>query len=442
MECDWETLPIAEAPLEIIDGDRGSNYPKQDEFAPTGHCLFLNTGNVTTTGFEFAGCSFITKQKDEVLRKGKLRRHDVVLTTRGTVGNVALFNDSVPFEHIRINSGMVLLRPDHTKLIPRFLYLFVRSPEFKRQVSSLSTGSAQPQLPIRDIRRVLIQLPPLSEQDAIANILGSLDDKIELNRRMNETLEAMARALFKSWFIDFDPVRAKADGREPEGMDEVRAELFPDSFEESELGPVPRGWRVKSLPEAYEVNPYRQLAKESVAPYLDMQGMPTTGHRPSNWIQRPFGSGMKFTNGDTLVARITPCLENGKTAYVDFLSDNEVGWGSTEYIVLRPKSPLPSEHGYFLARTEEFRSFAIQNMTGTSGRQRVPSTCFANYPLVIPDGEVAHRFGLFAGAQMKAISRNSEEASTLAQIRDCLLPKLLSGELRIKDAERVVEAAL
>jgi type I restriction enzyme S subunit len=172
------------------------------------------------------------------------------------------------------------------------------------------------------IERVPIVLPPLPEQRAIAHILGTLDEKIELNRRMNETLEAMARALFKSWFVDFDPVRAKSEGRAP-GLPKHLADLFPDSFEDSELGEIPKGWRVTPLPEVIDVNPTRALRKGDIAPYLDMANMPTRGHSPDAVIERPFGSGMRFVNGDTLVARITPCLENGKTAYVDFLLEGQ-----------------------------------------------------------------------------------------------------------------------
>ncbi|NOT58416.1 MAG: hypothetical protein HOP18_27795, partial [Deltaproteobacteria bacterium] len=210
MAGEWRVETFENAPLQIIDGDRGTNYPNQAEFSAAGHCLFLNAGNVTTTGFRFSDCAFITAEKDASLRKGKLVRNDVVLTTRGTVGNVAYFDDSVPFDHIRINSGMVILRAQTPALQPQYLYLFVRSALFLSQVSALRTGSAQPQLPIQDINRIEIPIPPPDEQRAIAHILGTLDDKIELNRRMNETLEAMARALFKSWFVDFDPVRAIA----------------------------------------------------------------------------------------------------------------------------------------------------------------------------------------------------------------------------------------
>jgi type I restriction enzyme S subunit len=128
MAGEWRISSLAEAPLEIIDGDRGVNYPKQEEFSGTGHCLFLNAGNVSANGFNFSDCAFITAQKDAALRKGKLVRNDVVLTTRGTVGNSAFFDRSVPFDHIRINSGMVILRPLPEYLHPRYLYLFVRSP--------------------------------------------------------------------------------------------------------------------------------------------------------------------------------------------------------------------------------------------------------------------------------------------------------------------------
>jgi len=143
-------------------------------------------------------------------------------------------------------------------------------------------------------------------------------------------------------------------------------------------------------------------------------------------------SGTKFVNGDTLLARITPCLENGKTAFVDFLpEEGQVGWGSTEYIVLRPKPPLPAEYGYYLARSEDLRTHAIQNMTGSSGRQRVPAECFAQYHIAVPPAPIAQRFGESARTLMIMISANDEQSRTLAALRDALLPKLLSGELRL-----------
>ncbi|MBW1950494.1 MAG: restriction endonuclease subunit S [Deltaproteobacteria bacterium] len=284
---EWTTLPFDEAPVEIIDGDRGKNYPKMHEFSESGYCLFLNTGNVTKDGFDFSNCKFITQEKDVILRKGKLKRQDVVMTTRGTVGNVAYYDAAVPYEHVRINSGMVIFRSDTSRVNPRYLYFFLRSSTFANRVLALRTGSAQPQLPIRDINRIEVPLPPLKQQQAIACILGALDDKIELNRRMNQTLEAMARAIFKSWFVDFLPVRAKqrartqtgdpvrlpaealaqagakAEGQQPPlsacghaqagGLAPHIANLFPDAFEESDLGEIPRGWDVRPIGDVVKV---------------------------------------------------------------------------------------------------------------------------------------------------------------------------------------------
>ena len=146
---------------------------------------------------------------------------------------------------------------------------------------------------------------------------------------------------------------------------------------------------------------------------------------------------MKFQNGDVLVARITPCLENGKTAFVDFLQDGQIGWGSTEYIVLRSRDPLPTEYAYFLARTDTFRAFAIQNMTGTSGRQRVPAECLNNYLVVVPPEPIAIMFGTFARETLERMKSGDEESRTLAEIRDAFLPKLLSGEVRVDTSKMI-----
>ena len=185
----------------------------------------------------------------------------------------------------------------------------------------------------------------------------------------------------------------------------------------------------------------RPLRKGMIAPYLDMANMPTQGHTPADVIDRPFGSGMRFIDGDTLVARITPCLENGKTAYVDFLGHGRVGWGSTEYIVLRPKPPLPAEFAYCLARSDGFREFAIQSMTGSSGRQRVPAESLSHYLLTVPSKQIAEQFERITKPLFARASACAQESRTLATLRDTLLPKLISGELRVPDAERVVKRA-
>jgi restriction endonuclease S subunit len=146
MAVEWPVASLAEAPLDIIDGDRGTNYPKHTDFGAAGHCLFLNAGNVTDGGFSFDDCMFISEEKDVTLRKGKLQREDIVLTTRGTVGNVAYFDKWVPYDNIRINSGMVIFRTFRDQILPRYLYFFLRSSNFRDQIDSLRSGTAQPQL--------------------------------------------------------------------------------------------------------------------------------------------------------------------------------------------------------------------------------------------------------------------------------------------------------
>jgi type I restriction enzyme S subunit len=369
-----------------------------------------------------------------------LRPGDIVFSRVGSVDRRALVRSA---EDGWMFSGRCLrVRPNPERIDSGYLSYFFGLPAFKDHIRAIAVGATMPSLNTSLLSDVAIPYPPdIAEQRAIAHILGTLDDKIELNRRMNETLEAMSRAIFKSWFVDFDPVRAKAEGRDP-GLPQTLADLFPARFVDSELGEIPEGWEVAPLPDVIEVNPTRSLRKGAVAPYLDMANMPTRGHTPNEVIDRPFGSGMRFVNGDTLVARITPCLENGKTAYVDFLQDRQVGWGSTEYIVLRPKPPLPSEFAYCLARSNEFREFAVQSMTGSSGRQRVPAESLYHFRVLAAAKPIADLFGklikpLFAGA-----SAASRESRTLATLRDTLLPKLISGELRVKDAERFLEGVV
>ncbi len=322
---------------------------------------------------------------------------------------------------------------------PRFVYFFFRW--LAPRIARMDVGSANPTLNRNHVHPIEIRWPTLlPEQRAIAHILGTLDDKIELNRRMSETLEAMARGLFQSWFVDFDPVRAKVDGKNT-GLPARVTELFPDAFQESDLGEIPAGWSVGALAEGVEINPRRPLKAGTEAPYLDMANMPTRGHVPDAVATRAAGSGARFMNGDTLLARITPCLENGKTAFVDFLRDGQVGWGSTEYIVLHAKAPFALEFAYCLARSARFRDFAIRSMTGSSGRQRVPADALRHFLLPRAPAAVAIAFGRAVRPSFLRASALARENRTLAALRDALLPKLISGELRVKDAERFVEAS-
>ena len=199
---DWQIVELGKSGLEIIDGDRGKNYPKRDEFEDEGFCLFLNTGNIKSDSFWFGDCNFITEAKDAVLRKGKLKRNDIILTTRGTIGAVAFYHDQIPFDHMRINSGMVVIRCPRN-LEPEFIFLLLKSPVLKAQYTLYSSGAAQPQLPIKDMRRINLPMPPKTVQRNIAGILRSYDELIANNHRRIELLESMAESIFKEWFVRF-----------------------------------------------------------------------------------------------------------------------------------------------------------------------------------------------------------------------------------------------
>jgi type I restriction enzyme S subunit len=172
---DWESIGI-----ELIDGDRGTNYPKSTDFSNIGHCLFLSAKNVTKNGFKFQECQFIDEKRDKLLRKGKLSRFDFVITTRGSVGHIAFYDDLVPFEHIRLNSGMVILRDNTSKYNHEFLYQFMKSPVFESQIEFITSGSAQPQLTIGGLKKVKIPILPLSEQLTIGAFLKETSNKLEV----------------------------------------------------------------------------------------------------------------------------------------------------------------------------------------------------------------------------------------------------------------------
>jgi type I restriction enzyme, S subunit len=432
MAGEWQVATFEKAPLQIIDGDRGKNYPSQTEFSPTGHCLFLNAGNVTTSGFRFSDCAFITAEKDAVLRKGKLIRGDVVLTTRGTVGNAAYFDDSIAFDHVRINSGMVILRARIPALQPRYLYLFVRSALFHAQVSELRTGSAQPQLPIQDINRIEIPIPPPDEQRAIAHILGTLDDKIELNRRMNETLEAMARALFKSWFVDFDPVRAKAEGRDSR-LPRHLADLFPACLVYSELGEIPEGWEAGSFGSIVSQRSERVGSREVIVLSAVASGKLTRSDE--HFTKRVYS---KETDKYLLVQQWDFAYNPSRIniGSVGMLEEDVLGGVSPVYVVARPRDA----YRWFLEfslRLPQARTW-INTLASGSVRQSLSYYDFCSIPCVIPPVRLAYEFNSIWSDLRDTVRARQAESDTLSALRDSLLPKLISGDLRVKDAERLV----
>ena len=376
----------------------------------------------------------ISKIGSESVKNCLIPKNAVLVTCIGSDMGKARLSTMQCVTNQQINSIIV----NTHKFLPEFIYYNLSLKQ--QEIKGMAGGSAVPILKKSAFSDMWIECPNLKTQKEIISILSVIDDRIVLLRETNATLEAIAQALFKSWFVDFDPVHAKQQGREPEGMDSDTAALFPDGFEESELGLglVPMGWRVTNLSEAFEINPTRVLKKGTVAPYLDMAKLSPSGHCVEPPIQRKMASGSKFRNGDSLMARITPCLENGKIAFVDFLADGQIGWGSTEFLVLRPKAPLPEYFGYLLCRHSVFRDFAVQSMSGTSGRQRIQNDLLGRYSLALPDSLIALAFQNVIEPIQKCISANHEQTQTLTTLRDTLLPRLISGQLRLPDAEEAV----
>lgn len=271
----------------------------------------------------------------------------------------------------------------------------------------MSGASGRQRASLQALKDVEIRLPKLDVQRRIADILSAYDDLIENNARRIAILEDMARRLFEEWFAG-----------ETERRD---AKLV----------------RIDSM---IDFDPKTKVPKEGVKSFLPMPCVPTNSMVVSEWEAREGNAGSKFLNGDTLLARITPCLENGKTAFVDFLPEGEAGFGSTEFIVMRGRL-VPPEFVYCLARSEAFRKHAIKSMSGATGRQRASSVAVAQFEVCEPDSGQLRQFG-DAARPMFAMVRSLADANTnLRTTRDLLLPKLISGEIEVRAAEEALETA-
>ena len=451
----WQLLPL-EIVMEAIIDYRGKTPNKVDNGIP------LITAKIVKDGRVLAPTEFIAENDyDSWMVRGLPEIGDVVITTEAPLGETAQLSDA----YVALAQRIVTLRGKKGILNNDFLLCAMQSKYVQDQLESRASGSTVKGIKQSELRKVLLPIPPVNEQIEIAHHVKTLSNKIELNRQTNQTLEQIALALFKSWFVDFEPVKAKIaakqaganaeqieqaaicaiSGKTPEQLAQLNpqilqqlkttAALFPDALVDSELGEIPEGWDITVLGELLEFNPKRTLKSGTLAPYLDMKNVPIQGHLVDEVCLREMASGTKFINGDTLLARITPCLENGKTAYVDFLEKDQIGWGSTEFIVLRPRNGRPTSLGYIMARLDTFRAKAIQTMTGTSGRQRASAQAIAeqlwiNYPI-----ELLNIYDLVAGCHLKKAKSNGDENNILSKLRDSLLPKLLSGELDLSNLD-------
>ena len=360
---------------------------------------------------------FIDRDKFDQIRSkfGAPVAGDLLLTSVGTLGSPYVVNEG---EEFYFKDGNLTWFRNFKHLESRFLYYWLQSPQGKAELKKCTIGSSQSAYTIVLLKEMAISLPPFPTQHKIATILSAYDDLIENNLRRIKILEEMAHALYREWFMKF---------RFP-GHEKVR-------MVDSSLGKIPEGWEVRTMPEAVEIRPKLPVPKSKQVPFLPMGSLSKTSMLVGNFEHRPKASGARFQNSDTLMARITPCLENGKTGFVQFLPTNDsVACGSTEFIVLRSRTVCP-EYVYLMARSDLFRDNVIKSMSGATGRQRVREECFDKFLLAQPTAKVLNQFHSIICPKFRFIHLLSSKNQTLHQTRDLLLPKLISGELNVSDLE-------
>lgn len=320
-----------------------------------------------------------------VTNESNCKKGTIIVVARGVggTGDVKLTKEDCFLTNLSI-----AIELDNSICLPEYFYY----SHLLNNLRYLDSGSAQSQITIDDLKRLQLRLPAITEQKRVVTILRAIDDKIEINDRINHNLEEQAQAVFDSIFDN--PVKEK----------------------------------ILRLDSITEINPKRTLTKGANARCIDMSYLSTSGSFPSGWEYRQYSGGMKFINGDTLMARITPCLENGKVAYVNFLDEDEVAFGSTEYIVFHGKNGFPNEMFYFLTRNQNFIDYATKNMNGSSGRQRVSGETIGQYLIPELSDEEIEIIRISSKAAMTEILRNSMESINLRTMRDTLLTRLMSGE--------------
>ena len=303
-------------------------------------------------------------------------------------------------------------------------------------ISGFLTGSTIPKLNQQNFNDIPVMVPPLADQKAIAHILGTLDDKIELNQKMNQTLEEIAKAIFKSWFVDFDPVRAKAEGK-PTGLSNEISDLFPDSFEDSELGEIPRGWSKSIITDiANKISDkYKKDEDWSNEKLIDLSRMPSnsislTSHGRGDELST---SVCKFKKYDFLFGSIRPYFYKAGICPYD-------GVSNTSVFILRAKKGYDREFMYFYSSSDITFERSVQYSDGTK-MPIIKWNDFKEFSFALPNEELRKQFSSIINPVVNKIILNIDEQKILSELRDALLPRLISGELQIPDAENLVEEA-
>lgn len=333
--------------------------------------------------------------------KKTFRKDDILYSEIRPANKRYAYVDFEETERYIASTKLMVLRPKTNMVIPRFLFAFLTSNHVLAELQHLaeSRSGTFPQITFSsELAPMPISVPDFETQEKIVGVLASIERKIQNNNKINDNLQEQAFALF-------------------------------DRLISSSHGDM------CILSEVASLNPKRQLTKGSFARCIDMSQLSTSGTFPSGWEMKPYNGGMRFTNGDTIIARITPCLENGKTAYIDFLNDDEVAFGSTEYIVIASLGEYPSEFFYCLARYPSFVDYAVKNMNGSSGRQRVSADLVGKYVLPRIGKEELLSFSNEVHSLFNAIRNNSLENIRLQALREALLPRLMSGELDVSNID-------
>ena len=422
MAVEWATMTLREAGVSLLDCEHRTP-PAQEDGYP-----YIGIPQVKDGRIQVDGARRITREHfDEWRRKAKPQAFDVVLSRRCNPGETAVVTNGPEFA---LGQNLVLLRSDGTRVFRPFLRWLVRSPAWWDQVSKyINVGAVFDSLKCADIPVFQLPIPALSEQRAIAHILGTLDDKIELNRRMNETLEAMARALFKSWFVDFDPVRAKMEGREPY-FDPNIWSLFPNSLDDQRR---PFGWKRESIYKFADViygAPFSSKKFNSDGfglPLIRIRDLRT--HAPSVSTEEIHKKGHLVQPGDIVVGM------DGEFRLYVWKGPN--AWLNQRVCHFEPRPGVPTA---FLAEAlKEPLALFERGKVGTTvihlGKSDID-----NFEIIQPGSAILDAFDHIATPLLDLTVASALESGTLTETRDLLLPRLISGDIRVRDAEKVVEA--
>ncbi len=411
---------------DLLSDDRGISvgvmYP--GEHCPAGVPL-IKAGDLSNNIINPRPQFQISREKHCEYRRTEFQGGEILMTLVGDVGQCAI----VPPSMVGWNSARAVAV---IRLADASDAHFVRQCLLSRPIQHLMevwcNTTVQATLNLKEIKQLPLPWPPKKQRDAIAAFGRSLDDKIELNRRMNETLEAMARAIFKSWFVDFDPVRAKIDGRDPD-LPKPVADLFPDSFDNSELGPIPSGWRVQTLGDAAAINA-RSIKRDyprEVIKYIDISSV-TVGRLVATTEYQidsaPSRAQRLVAHGDT----IWSCVRPNRKSFLFIHQPDETLVVSTGFAVLTPKL-VPPCYLYAWVTTDDFVDYLSYNADG-SAYPAVRPDRFAAAAILLPPKPILDQFEAIGGRLRDRIATNERESLALAAIRDALLPKLLNGQLQ------------